>query len=156
MEKKQLDDNKIQRGFINVFFIENHLISNQVELTITSEILRAENLTILEKNIHKNGDKQFIYSIYRFKLDLSRINEINDKSKYQIIVRGNEKFQAKITIDLTKNIEYDRFIFDLKFEPYISFFRREQPPESNSFGLPQQFDIFISFLRKTLKKNKMI
>ena len=142
------------RDYIFVFFIENHIAGIPFSLKLSKKSKEAESLITVHQEVFNSGNKKYLYSIYCFKIFKSRIKDIKDKQNHQINIKGTtatkEKFKTKLTINLM-NINYDKYIFDFKFESIKGFFKGNiEPPESYPFDSIKQLDIYISFIRKSL------
>ena len=139
------------RDYRYIYFIENHINTSQINIKLVKE---AGNLEIIHQDLYKNADKCYIINIFRFKIYPSKIN-LDKYKKYQVDIilkdaKTNE-FKTTITID---NLKIDSFIFDFKFDIIKGWVFNVEPPESFSFNLIQQFEIYLFYLRKILKKKQ--
>ena len=140
-----------KRDYRYIYFIENHINTSQVNIKLVQE---AGNLEIMHQDLYKNADKYYIINIYRFKIYPSK-NNLDKYQKYQvdIILEDTQKNKFKTTINID-NLKIDSFIFDFKFNTSKGWVFDTEPPESFSFDLIQQFEIYLFYLRKILKKNQ--
>ena len=155
MEGIELNVKDQNRDYIFVLFIENHLATIPFTLKLSKKNNEASDLLRVYNNIFEVKNKQFIYSIYSFKLNKSKLEGIKDKKNYEIDIKGKtsalDKYRTKIAVNIT-NIKYDKYIFNFKFDSIKSILGgNKEPPESYPFDLIKQLEIFVNYVRKILK-----
>lgn len=146
----------INKDFKYVYFIENHNISEKVKIYFSKYYYpEADELLNIFQNVYEYTNNKFLYTIYRFKIYPSNIlskQKQNIKKKFDVKIKlENEKgceFEKIITIT---NFGIDNFIYDFQFEKHQVLFLTFIPPDSFKFNHEQQFDIYVKYLRQTLK-----
>lgn len=152
MSKPKQDPDEIrQKEYIFVYFIENHIKSEDTEVALAETYNEAGDLEVGDqKDIESNAD--YKYTIYRFKIYIQKVKE-NAKKKIEIKIKlknnaGNQ-FVSQIKIE-NKDFEMDNFIYDLKFEKPKDLEEEIKPPNSINLNHIQQFDIYVEYLRKKI------
>ena len=132
-----------------VYFIENHLMSLAAEISLLKTSNEAEDLEKAKQDVVEE-DKNFKYTLYRFKIYKSKLEDKLKQKKqleFTIILKdenGNE-FTNKIII---KDIKRDTYIYNFAFQRNKNL----EPPKSYNLSLEDQFEIYKEYIRKVLKK----
>ena len=149
MEKSQ---NQVKE-FISVYFIENHILISPVTIRFSKNLPQVGELEKVEQKLYEYNNN-FIYTIYRFKINISKLESTKkkEKKKMEIKIKLEDKedniFESKIYID---KFNKDIFIYNFKFEKSTMWTQMIEPPLSLKFSNIQQFEIYIEYIRKKLK-----
>ena len=138
------NEEKRNRDFLYVYFIENHIITANATISLESNSNEVNSLEEIPQPNYKN-DKgvEFKCSFYRFKL------ETKEKKKNMSVTINlkddkDETFSGKIIIPDTSR---DNYIYDFIFEPKKTQ-EPKRPPTSFIFSHEQQFEMYVNYLRK--------
>ena len=149
MDKNNQEQTK---DYINVYFIENHIQTSPANIGFSKNISEVRELEKVEQKLYEYN-QNFLYTIYRFKINISKI-ETNKKGKKKLEVKikleediKDNQFEGKIIID---KYDKDIFIYNFKFEKNTIWTEVIDPPPSLHFSNIQQFEIYVDYIRKKL------
>ena len=135
---------------IHIYFIENHVIINQVKLEFENMILSRDLKVIFQDKFNKN-DITYTYSIYKFQFFPS---EKIFEAKIILIDEKNNKFYFNLNV---KDYDKDIFLYDFKFNPQHNIFSKNFfPPKSYPLSHQEQFDLYIKYISLSQNKNEKI
>ena len=143
IQKKEKEENP-KRDFINVYFIENHILTEVVSISLSKNYNEAGELNTELINIVES-EPNYKYTIYCFKVYTKNIKD--KKINIKIKIEGDKGYKSEFNINI-KDFEKDLFLYDFKYEKV----KNVQSPKSIDLNNIQIFEIYVSFLRKTLKK----
>ena len=141
-QKKEKEENP-QRDFINVYFIENHIQTETVSISLSKNYNEAGELNTALTNTVES-EPNYKYTIYCFKVYTKKIK--GKKIDIKIKIEGDKGYKSEFNINI-KDFERDLFLYDFKYEKV-----KNVQPKSIDLNYIQIFEIYVSFLRKTLKK----
>ena len=148
------DIKRQERDFEYVYFIENHEVSEKVQIDFSKKYSEANELIEVFQNEYKlNENLTYKYSIYRFNFYPSKMNQ--KEAKKEIIIKlenkNRNKFNGTITIS---NDSENIYIFDFKFDKMKNSMNEIEPPNSYKFSHMKQFDIYLDYIKNILKIKK--
>ena len=141
---KKEQGQKQKRDFISIFFIENHIQTENVNIRLSENNKEAyEFNSVQTKEIESNPNYKYI--IYTFKINNSEVK--GKKLDIKLKIEGNKGYKSEFNINIT-DFERNQFIYDFKFIKE----KDGELPSSIALDQVQQFDIYLTFIRKELKK----
>jgi len=144
-----------KKDYQYVYFIENHLHSEPATIDFSQKYVETGELEPAEQKLYEH-DQNFRYTIYRFKLFNSKI-EPKKKKTLEIIIqledKDEKKFESRIYIN---DFSRDIFIYGFRFDKSKEWINVIEPPIFFPFNLTEEFEIYINYIRKVLKKNKIL
>ena len=132
-----------------IYFIENHLFSSAVIISLLKTSNEVEDLEKAKQDLVEE-DKQFKYTLYRFKIYKSKlVDKLKQNKQLEFTIRikdeNDNEFTNKIII---KDINRDTYIYNFAFQKNKNL----EPPQSYNLSLEDQFEIYKDYIRKVLKK----
>ena len=143
-KQKKEEGQRPKRDFINVYFIENHIQNEKVNIILSEKYNEADELKQSKSGKIESNHNSYIYTIYNFKVYTTKVKE--KKLDIKIKIEGDKGYKFEFNINITDFVR-DLFVYDFKYEKADDF----NPPLSVNLNNIQQFDIYLTFLRKTLK-----
>ena len=143
-KQKKEEGQRPKRDFINVYFIENHIQNEKVNIILSEKYNEADELKQSKSGKIESNHNSYIYTIYNFKVYTTKVKE--KKLDIKIKIEADKGYKFEFNINITDFVR-DLFVYDFKYEKADDF----NPPLSVNLNNIQQFDIYLTFLRKTLK-----
>ena len=144
-KQKKEEGQRPKRDYINVYFIENHIQNEKVNIFLSEKYNEVEEELKKSKSDKIESKKfSYIYTIYNFKVYTTKVKE--KKLDIKIKIEADKGYKFEFNINITDFVR-DLFLYDFKYEKANDF----NPPLSINLNNMQQFDIYLTFLRKTLK-----
>ena len=143
-KQKKEEVQRPKRDFINVYFIESHIQNEEVNIILSEKYNEIEEELKQSKSDKIESNHKYIYTIYNFKVYTTKVKE--KKLDIKIKIEGDKGYKFEFNINITDFVR-DLFLYDFKYEKANDF----NPPLSINLNNMQQFDIYLTFLRKTLK-----
>ena len=93
--QKPAEEKKEKKDFQYVYFIENHIESEASDISLSENYNEVGELEVADQNIYE-PDKNYKYTIYRFKIYNSKLDAKNTK---------NWKLKLNLKLMLVKNLK---------------------------------------------------
>ena len=136
VKSEEINNNK-EHHFI--YFIESHEKSKNIKIYLSSNYEDSNTLEMMEEKDSSQIQNSLISKIFRFKLYPD--NEPNEKEK-EITIIIDDQFKKSEYILKIKDIHKDFYEYNLKSNTI----------DIVKLSYEQQFEIYVEFLRKKLKK----
>ena len=137
VKSEEINNNNKEHHFI--YFIESHEKSKNIKIYLSSNYKDSNTLEIMEEKDSSQIQNSLISKIFRFKLYPD--NESNDKEKEITIIIEDQLKKSEFTFKI-KDIHKDFYEYNLKSNTI----------DIVKLSYEQQFEIYVEFLRKKLKK----
>ena len=144
----KLKRKNIEKNYHFIYFIESHIITNNINLYLSENNSESNSLENIEQNKLNNSKNNFSINIYRFKIYPEKILEKYkniDEFKIEIIVEDKKNNKNTIKIN-NLDLYHDNYLYDFKITYYnnlVILIEKEQL----RLGYPEKFQIFLNYLR---------
>ena len=96
-KQKKEADQRPKRDFINVYFIENHIQNEKVNIILSEKYNEADELK-QSKSDKIESNHSYIYTIYNFKVYTNKVKE--KKLDIKIKIEGDKGYKFEFNINI--------------------------------------------------------